>query len=93
MDLQVHIEAHVDIMLGLGVFATVKGFFPGLEVYMNQLSAFFILVIASVWGGVAFLRSLVKTLQPKRMMGKSGQVFPAKSEGWRFDSSPPHHFP
>ena len=94
MELQVHIEAHVVVSFGLEVFATAMGgfVFPGLEVIMNNLNAIYTSLIASVWCGVALLRSPAKISQPEREMGMSGRVLPAKSERGRFDSSPPHQF-
>lgn len=59
LEVQVHIEVNVVVSFGLGVFASIFGFIAiALEVYMKNSIAFFTSVMACVWCGIAFLRSL-----------------------------------
>lgn len=61
LEVQVHIEMHVDISLGLEVPASVFSYFStAMEVIMKNLSAIIGYIMASVWCGVAFLRSPAK---------------------------------
>jgi len=59
LEVQVHIEVNVGISLGLEVFASIFGYIAiALEVFMKNSIAFFTSVMACVWCGIAFLRSL-----------------------------------
>lgn len=59
LEVQVHIEVNVVISFGLEVFASIFGFAAiALEVSMKNSIAFFTSVMACVWCGIAFLRSL-----------------------------------
>jgi hypothetical protein len=77
LEVQVHIGMQVDILFGLELFTV---FFILLkEVFMNNLNAIFQFA-ASVWCGIAFLRSLAEIFQPKRKMDLYEDMLPAKSE-------------
>ena len=59
LEVQVHIEVNVVISFGLEVFASIFDFIAiALEVFMKNSIAFFTSVMACVWCGIAFLRSL-----------------------------------
>lgn len=59
LEVQVHIEVNVVVSFGLEVFASIFGFIAiALEVFMENSIAFFTSVMACVWCGIAFLRSL-----------------------------------
>ena len=59
LEVQVHIEVNVVVSFGLEVFASIFGFIAiALEVSMKNSIAFFTSVMACVWCGIAFLRSL-----------------------------------
>ncbi len=59
LEVQVHIEVNVVISFGLEVFASIFGSIAiALGVFMKNSIAFFTSVMACVWCGFAFLRSL-----------------------------------
>lgn len=59
LEVQVHIEINGVISFGLEVFASIFGFIAiALEVSMKNSIAIFTSVMACVWCGIAFLRSL-----------------------------------
>lgn len=59
LEVQVHIDIHVVISFGLEVFASIFGIAAiALEVFMKNSIANIINVVACVWCGFAFLRSL-----------------------------------
>ena len=61
-------EAHVDISFGLDIVLSISGFVEAaMEAIMEISNNLVLSVLASVWCGVAFLRSPGgKNLQPKR---------------------------
>lgn len=59
LDVKVHIEIDIAISFGLKVFASIIGIFStALEVFMKNSIAISTTVMACVWCGIAFLRSL-----------------------------------
>ncbi len=59
---------------------------------MKNSNAIIDIMMACVWCGIAFLRSLVELFQPEREMGKYEYVLSAKSERWEVRFLPSAHF-
>lgn len=86
------IEAHIEISFGLDIYSVNSFIETVKEVIMKNSNAILNFVLACVWCGAAFLRSLVeKTSNPSERCCVS-KCIPSKRERGRFDSFPPHHF-
>ena len=87
------IEAHVDISFGLAIGLSVAVFFEtAKEKIMENSSSVVTSIMASVWCGAAFLRSLVEKSPTQARDRRVLSAVPSKSERARFDSSPPRQF-
>ena len=87
------IEAHIEISFGLDIYHSVNSFIEtAKEVIMKNSNAIVQFVVACVWCGAAFLRSLVEKTPTQARGGCVSKYIPSKRERGRFDSFPPHQY-